>query len=612
MTTPQANRTRRALGCLEKRRGYRLHERFETDVVVLEAQTEPISGDLSERQQGWVVALGEEQHLRVVPEVHVAEFGMSIDPQASDDKGLEVTNEEVGQVEGAEFGLVPGVEHRRPGEELVAVRAWQANGVGSFEGLVEKTSGATVRVANEDPIELVPTLVDHASYRRGNELGPVVEWSGEKHGVERRTVGGELIEDNTHLAHERSAGDDEGSGRGSVHSIDGHERAAVTVVSLACSCVLGEVVGMRITGVSVRRYRYPLDPPFRAAWDPIPRVQQDAEIVCVHTDEGITGYASGDFLPDAAVLERFLVGLDPMRTEAVRQVCETVDFHRSRPWVVECAVWDVVGKALGQPVWKLLGGRNESLKAYASSGELMTAEERIRRVLALQAKGIGAVKIRFHHGDWRDDLAVLAQVRDAVGPRFELMVDANQGWRMEGDRSPRWDVPTAIQCARELEKIGVYWLEEPLDTWNVDGWAALRSRTDLRLAGGEMVRNLAEARDLVLRGGIDVLQPDVVLTGGIGGCRRITAFAELSGRSWSPHTWSNGFGMVVNLHAALGLSNVPYVEVPFDDPSWLPERRDWLLPSPVHIADDGTVRPPEGPGFGVEPDFDALERYRVA
>ena len=369
---------------------------------------------------------------------------------------------------------------------------------------------------------------------------------------------------------------------------------------------------MRITDIEVRRYRFALDPPFHAAWDPIPRIHQDAEIISVLTDEPLVGHASGDFLPDAAVLKRFLVGLDPLRTEVVRQICETTDFHRGRPWVVECAIWDLAGKAVGLPVWKLLGGRSESLRAYASSGELMTPDERVRRVLALQAAGIGAVKIRFHHADWRDDLAVLAQVRDAVGPTMELMVDANQGWRMEGDTAPRWDVPTAIQCARELERIGVYWLEEPLDTWNVEGWATLRARTDVRLAGGEMVRNLHEARDLVLRGSIDVLQPDVVLTGGIGGCRRIAALAELCGRSWSPHTWSNGYGLVCNLHAALGFSNVPFVEVPFDDPAWLPARRDWLLPNPIEIAADGTIRPPAGPGLGVEPDFDALEQYRVA
>ncbi len=369
---------------------------------------------------------------------------------------------------------------------------------------------------------------------------------------------------------------------------------------------------MQISRIDVRRYRYPFDPPFHAAWDPIPRVSQEAEIVSVTTDDGVVGHASGDLLPDVEVLRSLLVGLDPMRTEVIRQICETIDFHRSRPWVLECAVWDVVGKSLGQPVWKILGGRNESLIAYASSGELTTAEERITRTKALRDSGIKAVKIRFHHRDWRDDIAVLEQVRDAIGSSMEIMVDANQGWRMEGDTASRWDAPTAIQVARHLERLNVYWFEEPLDTWNVDGWAALRARTDLRLAGGEMVRNLAEARDLVLRGGIDVLQPDVVLSGGIGGCRRIAALAEMCGRSWSPHTWSNGYGLVINLHAALGCSNVPFIEVPFDDPAWLPTRRDWLLPMVTEIAPDGSVRASDLPGFGVEPDFDFLDQFRIA
>ena len=91
----------------------------------------------------------------------------------------------------------------------------------------------------------------------------------------------------------------------------------------------------------------------------------------VHSDVGVTGYASGDHLPDREVLERFLVGLDPLRTEAVREICETVDFHGGRPWTAECAIWDLAGRLLDTPVWRLLGGRNERLLAYASSGELV-------------------------------------------------------------------------------------------------------------------------------------------------------------------------------------------------------------------------------------------------
>ncbi len=369
---------------------------------------------------------------------------------------------------------------------------------------------------------------------------------------------------------------------------------------------------MRITAVETRRYRVELDPPFRAAWDPVPRTYQEATLVGVHTDDGVTGWASGDALPGREQLEHFLVGLDPFRTELVREIVETVDFHGGRAWTVEAAVWDVLGKATGQPVWKLLGGRFERLLAYASSGELAEPDERARRCVALRDAGVRAVKLRFHSNDWRDDVRVVEAVRGAVGTDVEIMVDANQGWRMPGDLESRWDVATAAQVARTLEPLGVYWLEEPLRTDDLDGYATLRRLTSLRLAAGEMVRSTQEARDLVLRGGIDVLQCDVVLSLGIGGCRRVAALADLMGRGWSPHTWSNGYGLLVNLHAALAFSTVPFIEVPFDPPAWTAERRDWLLPAPIEIAPDGTIAPPDGPGFGVTPDFDALERWRIA
>jgi D-galactarolactone cycloisomerase len=370
---------------------------------------------------------------------------------------------------------------------------------------------------------------------------------------------------------------------------------------------------IRITGVEARTYRIALDPPFRAAWDPVPRTQVEATLVIVSTDAGITGHASGgDGLPDVAALERLLVGVDPRQGEVVREICETIDFHGGRPWVVEVACWDIAGKAASEPLWRLLGGRADRIGAYVSGGELAEPDERARRVVALADAGVRATKIRFHHADWREDVAVIARVREAVGDRLEIMVDANQGWRMPGDRAPRWDVATAARVANELSEIGVYWLEEPLRCDDYDGYAALRRRTDVRIAAGEMVRTMAEARDLVVRGGVDVLQTDVVLTGGVSGNRRIAALADLHGRMWSPHTWSNGYGLVANLHVACAFSTCPYIEVPHDPPAWSAARRDFLLPAPVEIAADGTIAPPAGPGLGVEPDLDALEAHRVA
>ncbi|HEU5263148.1 MAG TPA: mandelate racemase/muconate lactonizing enzyme family protein, partial [Gaiellaceae bacterium] len=357
-------------------------------------------------------------------------------------------------------------------------------------------------------------------------------------------------------------------------------------------------------------YRYPLDPPFVAAWDPEPRTSQDATIVIVRSDDGIEGYASGDALPDRELLERLLVGRELEPTE-IHGILETVDFHHGRNWTLEVAVWDLLGRARGEPLWKLLGGDKARIGTYASSGELVSPDERVRRCLALGDAGVRAVKIRLHSTDWRVDLPVIEAVREAVGDALEIMVDANQGWRMPGDLTPRWTRKTALEFVHELERLNVYWLEEPLPTDNVDGYADLRRGTSVRIAAGEMVRTESEARDLVLRGAVDVVQPDVVLSGGVEGARRVAALAEREGKSWSPHTWSNGYGLLANLHVALAFSTCPFLEVPFDPPAWSAERRDWLLPVTMEIDADGTVCPPEGPGLGVVPDFDALEQYRV-
>lgn len=369
---------------------------------------------------------------------------------------------------------------------------------------------------------------------------------------------------------------------------------------------------MRIASIETRRYRCPLDPPFSAAWDPKLRAHQDATVVIVRSDDGVEGYASGDGVPDCELLEDLVVGLDPMGTEVVHGILETVDLHHGRNWTLEVAIWDLVGRVHDRPLWQVLGGRQDRILAYASSGELVSADERVRRCVALRDAGIRAVKLRLHSVDWRIDLPVIEAVRDAVGTDLEIMVDANQGWRMPGDLTPRWNRETAKEFACELERLDVYWLEEPLDTDDVEGYAELARTASLRIAAGEMVRSEAEARDLVLRGGVDVIQPDVVLSGGIGGARRVAALADSEGRTWSPHTWSNGYGLLANLHAALAFSTCPFLEVPFDPPAWSAERRDWLLPVTLQIAEDGTIRPPDGPGLGVVPDFDALNQYRIS
>ena len=298
------------------------------------------------------------------------------------------------------------------------------------------------------------------------------------------------------------------------------------------------------------------------------------------------------------------------QTDAVREICRTVDFHGGRPWACEVAVWDLVGRAAGRPLHELLGGRSERITAYASTCEVVSRDERVARCTALRDAGWQAVKLRLGR-DWREGVETVAAVREAVGGDMAIMVDANQGWRMPGDLAPAWDVATAAACAHALEPHGVHWLEEPLPCANVEGYAELRGLTDLRLAAGEMVRSEEEAIDLIVRGGIDVIQADVVLAGGIGGCRRVAEIAEAHGRMWSPHTWSHGHGLLANLHLALAVSTCPFLEVPYDPPGWTPERRDFPI-APLEVGPDGMLTAPPGPGLGAEPDLDALDRWRAA
>ncbi len=369
---------------------------------------------------------------------------------------------------------------------------------------------------------------------------------------------------------------------------------------------------MRITGVDARRYVVPLDPPFVAAWDPTPRERFEETIVVVETDDGVRGFGGGAPTPDVDLLASLLVGLDPGETERIFDICRGVDFHHGRNWPVEAAVMDALARSRDLPLWKLLGGDRCSFPAYASTGESLRPEARAERTQEWHERGIRALKLRFDHADWKKDVAVVAAVRQAVGDSMDIMVDANHGWRMPGDPTEPWDLSTALECAEALAELDVYWLEEPLPTDALDDYVSLREASVIRIAGGEMVRTLTETRHLVESGAFDVVQNDVVLAGGVGGAARVAEWARLAGITWSPHTWTTGLGLLINLHVALALSTATYIEVPYDPPAWTPRRRDFMLPDPLGISDDGTISVPEGPGLGVEPDLDRLAPYRVA
>jgi D-galactarolactone cycloisomerase len=369
---------------------------------------------------------------------------------------------------------------------------------------------------------------------------------------------------------------------------------------------------MRITAIRLQRLTVPLDPPFPAAWDPVPRTAFPVTIVRVETDQGLSGIGSGDTMDGFEAYEHLFVGQDPLAIARHVRVLETIDFHAGRYWPLEAALWDLAGQVAGLPVATLFGGAVDGIPAYASCGMLLPAAARAESALRLREEGFRALKIRIDpRGDrLAEGLAAVTATRAAVGDTMAIMVDLNQGWRMAGDTSVALDVVAARRVAATLAESDVLWVEEPLAGTDLHGLAALRaSAPGVRIAGGEMTRTFGETLAALDADAFDVYQPDVVLAGGLLRTRTVAEVALARNRWFTPHTWTNGIGLLANLHVAAGVGGGPFLEVPYDPPGWTPERRDAMLAEPVRPGPDGVLRVPTTPGLGITLDEDAIARY---
>ena len=367
---------------------------------------------------------------------------------------------------------------------------------------------------------------------------------------------------------------------------------------------------MRITAIRTERATLPLTPPFSAAWDPIPRESFVATIVRVETDEGIVGIGSGDTMDGFGAFSHLFVGEDPLAIARHVRVLETIDFHGGRYWPLEVALWDIVGQVAGLPVATLFGGMLDGIPAYASCGMLLPAAARAESALRLRDEGFRALKIRIDPRHLEAGLASVTATRAAVGDSMAIMVDLNQGWRMAGDTARSLDPVAAREVAARLADDGVLWVEEPLAGTDLRGLAALRaSSPGVRVAGGEMTRTFTELLAALDADAFDVHQPDVVLAAGMSRGRTIAEIALARNRWYTPHTWTNGIGLLANLHVAAGVGGGPFIEYPYDPPGWTAERRDFMLAEPIRPDADGILRVPTTPGLGIVLDEAAVARY---
>ena len=185
---------------------------------------------------------------------------------------------------------------------------------------------------------------------------------------------------------------------------------------------------------------------------------------------------------------------------------------------------------------------------------------------------------------------------------------------MPWDTARPWDVDTATDVAEQLDALGVYWVEEPLHRGDYAGYAELRRRVGVRIAGGEMTREPYEFRELLDRDCLDVFQPDCVCSQGISGLAPLARRVVAAGKLFTPHTWGNGIGLLANAHLTAGTAGIAgsqWLEFPFDPPEWSLDRRDYPLAAPVE-AHAGWVTLGEQPGLGITLDEEMLARTASA
>jgi D-galactarolactone cycloisomerase len=345
-------------------------------------------------------------------------------------------------------------------------------------------------------------------------------------------------------------------------------------------------------------------------------------IVEIETADGITGW--GECYGPSAVAKAYIetqfapriVGRDAFDVEVIwEDLYNRVKDYGARGMVtsamsgIDIALWDIIGKSVGKPIHKLIGGAHRTeVTCYATGLYFIDMdrliEEAVEEAQQFVAEGFTAVKMKIGLGDPKLDIRRVAAVRDAIGPDLRLMVDANHCFT----------VPQAIRIGRELEKLDVEWFEEPISPEDIDGYVEVTRALDMAVAGGENEFTRWGFRDLVVRKAMDIVQPDVCAAGGISECRKIATLASTHGVECVPHAWGSAIGVAATLHFLAALPDQP--------PSYRPMPpllefeqcenpfRDHLSVEPI-VQRRGKVQVPTGAGLGIEIDRSVIARYRV-
>jgi D-galactarolactone cycloisomerase len=331
-------------------------------------------------------------------------------------------------------------------------------------------------------------------------------------------------------------------------------------------------------------------------------------IIEIHTDQGLSGIGPAI---DAAALElgkAQLIGKDPFNVE---QIAGPLRYYvGGSPRTIsslEIALWDLIGKAAGQPLYKIWGAAKDRVPAYASMIQLSTPAERVRLAVQLKAQGWKAIKVRAHYQTLKEDIGMVEAVRKAVGGAMEIMVDANQAQSF-GSWQPgvMWDFRRALETARELERLNVYWLEEPRLRYAFDELAELNRLVSIPIAGGENNRGVHEYRWMLAQNVFDILQPDIMVADGVTGFREIGDLAKAHNKQVIPHHGGGNLGTIAQLHAIASWPHAPWIEIMHDPPVAAYTNGFAIMENPPLVDKEGFLNLPQGPGLGVSINKDLI------
>ena len=341
-------------------------------------------------------------------------------------------------------------------------------------------------------------------------------------------------------------------------------------------------------------------------------------VVKITTDQGIYGWGEGYGPADViqqgiTLLEPILIGKDPLENESLwfEMYRKTLDFARRSVLfaaisAIDIALWDIKGKALNLPVSTLLGGQHRKKVVPYATGLYFSESKTLVEDLVAEAKdyvaqGFKAIKMKVGLSI-KDDVRHVKNVRAAVGPEIQLMVDSNHAYSLR----------EAAELARKIEPYDIGWFEEPVSPEFYDQYAQLRQKTSIPIAGGECEYLRYGFLQLLQNKSVDIAQIEICASGGLTEAKRIASLASSFGVEVIPHVWGTGIGFHAALHFIANIEPLPGRLFPPDIFVEYDRTENAIrdrLTFPAVQMENGYIEIPQSPGLGIDIDSDALKEF---